>query len=260
MIYILGGEGFVGSAYVRLCVARGLAHEVITRNNYADYVGQKCELLINANGNSKKFLADRDPKWEFDASVRTVIRSLEDFRAECYIYLSTGDVYPDQSSPIVTKEDQAIDVLAQSRYGFHKGLAELAVRKSHPRHIIMRMGGFVGPGIKKNAIYDMITGGPVWITAESELQFISTDTAARLVLRVLEKQAFGETVNLGAVGTVRIGDVHARLNSKSVFQQDAKRVRFELSTDKLAEIVSEELPSSKGEVESFVRDSGWNSL
>jgi len=253
MIFILGGEGFVGSAYVRLCEARGLPHEVITRNNYADYVGQKCEVLINANGNSKKFLADRDPKWEFDASVRTVIHSLEDFRAECYIYLSTGDVYPDQSSPLLTKEDQAIDFMAQSRYGFHKGLAEVAVRKSHARHIIMRMGGFVGPGIKKNAIYDMITGSAVWLTPDSELQFISTDTAARLVWLVLEKQAFGETVNLGGVGTVRIGDVRVRLNSPSEIQRDAKRVRFELCTAKLARIVGEDLPSSVSQVEEFIR-------
>jgi nucleoside-diphosphate-sugar epimerase len=251
MIFILGGEGYVGSAYPRLFEKLGLSHQVITRANYDQFAGQRCDVFINANGNSKKFLADRDPKWEFDASVRTVLHSLEDFPSDVYIHLSSGDVYPDQSSPEVSREEQAIDPARQSRYGLHKHVAEHLVRSLRPRHIIMRMGGFVGPGMKKNAIFDMLNDAPVWLTPGSQLQFISTDTAARLVWRLCERQAFGETVNLGAAGTVRIGDLHDRLKSKSPFQPEARHIRFEISTDKLARLTGEALPSSREEVEGF---------
>lgn len=251
MIFIIGGEGFVGSAYVRLLAGKGLPHQVINRANYDAFAGQACDVLINANGNSKKFMADRDPKWEFDASVRSVAHALEDFKAGYVIHLSTGDVYPDQSSPEVSREEQAIDPARQSRYGAHKYIAETLVRAAAPKHLIMRMGGFVGPGMKKNAIYDMLTGAPVWLQPESQLQFIGTDTAAKLVWGLYESGVRNEVVNLGASGAVRIGDIHARLGSASAFQPEARLVQFEISTQKLAHLAGP-LPTSAGEVAAFL--------
>lgn len=102
MIFILGGRGFVGSAFVRYCQQNRLEHTVIDRANYAEFIGHSCDVLINANGNSKKFLAHQQPLQDFDASVRSVRASLIDFHAALYIYLSSCDVYPDCSSPILT--------------------------------------------------------------------------------------------------------------------------------------------------------------
>ena len=256
MIFVIGGNGYVGSAYPRLFSDLGLEHQVITRENYESFAGRGCDVLINANGNSKKFMADRDPKWEFDASVRTVLHSLEDFPSDCYILLSTGDVYPEQHSPEVSREDAAIDSKRQSRYGLHKHTAEHLVRSIHPRSIVMRMGGFVGPGMKKNAVFDMLNGQPVWLTPDSELQFISTDTAARLVWALYENGVGDEVVNLGAQGVVRIGDLHERLGSASPFSPEARRVRFEISTEMLARLTGAPLPTTADEVEAFFRSIG----
>jgi nucleoside-diphosphate-sugar epimerase len=52
MIFILGGRGLVGSAFARVCEASGRPYAILDRGSYADYAGQHCELLINANGNS----------------------------------------------------------------------------------------------------------------------------------------------------------------------------------------------------------------
>lgn len=255
MIFILGGEGYVGSAYPRLFAALGLPCQVINRANYDSFVGQSCDVLINANGNSKKFLADQDPKWEFDASVRSVVHSLEDFKAGAYVFLSTGDVYPVQTGPETTQEDQPIDSRKQSRYGLHKHTAETLVRSLHPRAIAVRMGGFVGPGMKKNAIFDMLNDQPVWLTPDSELQFIGTDSAAKLVWSLVQNEAFGEVVNLGATGLVRIGDLHKRLNSGSAFSDTARDVRFELSMEKLGRLAGP-LPTTAQEVETFFQSIG----
>ena len=215
MIFILGGQGFVGSAYARLFEAEDIPFSVITRQNYPDFIGRRCDVLINANGNSKKFLAEKDPKWEFDASTRSVVHALEDIRSDVYIQLSTGDVYPSQRSPAETLESQNIDSAQLSRYGLHKLIAEFAVKSLHPRHLIFRMGGFVGPGMKKNAIFDLMQGAPIWISPQSQLQFISTDTAARLVWSIYQAGVRGEIVNLGGRGVVKISDVIERLSSRS---------------------------------------------
>jgi nucleoside-diphosphate-sugar epimerase len=122
----------------------------------------------------------------------------------------------------------------------------------HPNWLIMRMGGFVGPGLKKNAVFDMLTGAPVWLDPGSELQFIGTDAAAQLVIGLAFKGVRREIVNLGATGLVNIGALHRRIGSKSVFQPSAPIVRFELSLDKLAALTGETLPNAATEVETFV--------
>ena len=253
-VFILGGGGFVGSAYGRLFGRLGISYEIITRANYDSLSGQHCDVLINANGNSKKFLADRDPKGEFDASVRSVVHSLEDFKADTYVFLSSGDVYPRQDTPDITREDAPIDPVAMSRYGLHKYTAETLVRAIHPRWLVLRMGGFVGPGLKKNAIFDMLNNQPIWLKPDSMLQFISTDTAARIVWQLVLNGNIKETVNLGAKGTVRIGDLFERLASQSTFVPDARLVRFEISTEKLERLYGP-LPRTGDEIDAFLTTS-----
>jgi len=251
VITIIGGNGFVGSAYVRLLAARGVAHQVVTRENYGNLKGTSCDVLINANGNSRKFLATREPLNEFDQSVRSVAQSLEDFRCKTYVFLSTGDVYPDQSSAATTGEVQVIDPARQSRYGLHKSLAEQLVRSTQKQWLVMRMGGFVGPGLKKNAIYDMLTGAPIWLSPQSELQFISTDRAAEMVWGLVDRGIRNEIVNLGAIGTVNLGALHRQIASPSSFQPDAPTVRYELSLEKLTGLSGTVLPRSQDEVDAF---------
>ncbi len=180
-VIIIGGEGFVGSAYTRWCQQNSVNHLVINRANYENYIGTKCDLLINANGNSKKFLARENPLLEFDESVRSVRRSLIDFPANKYVFLSSCDVYPDCSTPETTAEDSIININEQSAYGFHKYLAEQCVSHCHSDWLIFRMGGFVGKGIKKNPIFDILQGEKLWLHPESQLQYINTDVAANAV-------------------------------------------------------------------------------
>lgn len=252
MIFLVGGEGFVGSAFARLLTAVREPFQIVTRSNFEEFEGASCDVLINANGNSKKFLADRDPSWEFDASVFSVVKSLNTIKVGTYVHLSTGDVYPTQRTPQETREDLALDVARMSRYGLHKYVAETMVRGSHKNWLIFRMGGFVGPGLKKNAIYDMLNDAPVWLHPESELQFISTDSAARIIWSIVARGTRNEIINLGANGVASIGEIYKRIGSRSVFQADAPRVRFELSTNKLGATYGDRLPSTKDEIELFL--------
>lgn len=257
MIYVLGGHGFVGSGYLRLFEASGIEARAVTRENHDALRGSACDVLINANGNSRKFLATREPLWDFDASVRSVAASLQDFRAGRYVFLSSGDVYPDTASPAATQEDQRIDLGCVSRYGLHKHLAEQLVQAEHPRWLVVRMGGFVGPGLKKNAIFDILTGGDVWLAPASALQFIDTLAAARLVWALIEAGVERQVVNLGAEGLLQLGDFHRRVGSAAAFRPDAPAVRYELSLERLRGLVPGPLPGTEDCVHAFadaVRD------
>ncbi|HEY9759757.1 MAG TPA: NAD(P)-dependent oxidoreductase [Oculatellaceae cyanobacterium] len=256
MIFLMGGNGFVGQAYRRLFQLRQLPFEIITRENYDSFVGRSCDLFLNANGNSVKFLADRQPVADFDASVRSVVRSLTEIKSKAYIFLSSGDVYSDSTAPAVTREDNVIDLSRSSRYGLHKALAESYVRNTHSRALILRMGGFVGPGMRKNAVFDMLNGEPIWLDLESELTFIGTDTAASIVYSLYEKGVIGETINLGPRGTIKLRDIYTRLRCQSEIKTDARRVRYELNVDRLEVCYGHSLPTTAQEIDSFLAGQG----
>ncbi len=252
-VFVVGGGGFIGSAYIRLFDQLGIECASINRANYAEHVGRSCDVLINANGNSRKYLAERDPKAEFDATVRPVVYTLEDFRAGTYVFLSTGDVYVGQELPQITREELVLDPRLMSRYGLHKFMAESFVRALHPDWLIIRMGGFVGPGLRKNAIFDMLNDKPLWLDLNSELQFISTDHAAEIVWTLVNKGTRKDTVNLAAKGVMRLGDIYQRLGSKSTLESGTKKVRFEISTEKLERLYGKDLPNTADEVGAFLR-------
>lgn len=251
MIFVLGGKGFVGSAFARYCERKGRPYAVIDLEEYASYTGQACEVLINVNGNSHKPLAARAPMEDFDASVRSVRASLVDFRFKKYVHISSCDVYPDCSSPETTRESLAPDPSRQTPYGFHKLLAEQCVRHAAADWLIFRCGGFVGPGLRKNAICDILHGGPPFLDPGSELQYLHTDRAAEIAFRVLEAGASREVFNLCGRGTVRIGEVAELAPRPIPVKPGSPRVRYEISLEKISALV--ELPETRSSVLEFVR-------
>jgi nucleoside-diphosphate-sugar epimerase len=252
MIFVLGGNGLLGSAFVRVLEARNLPHAVITRDNYGSFSGQSCDLFINANGNSRKPLARQDPLAEFDASVRSVRQTLIDFPSRRYLHLSSCDVYPDCSSPHFTHEDTPIDPALQSAYGFHKRLAELCVQHAHADWFIFRLGGFVGPGLKKNAIFDILQGGPLWLDPQSELQFLHTSDAARIMLALAQSEAIQsrQIFNLSGRGVIRLQDVIDSTGQPVAVNPNSPCVRYDVNIEKISRIM--DIPDTRSAVLRFV--------
>jgi nucleoside-diphosphate-sugar epimerase len=234
------------------CEAAGRDFVALTRDTYERHTGEACDVLINANGNSRKPLAREAPLQEFDASVRTVRSSLEDFHYDRYVHLSSCDVYPDCTSPATTQEDQALDPTAQSAYGFHKHLAELCVRNRAKDHLIFRLGGFVGPGLKKNAIFDILHGGPLWLDAGSELQFLHTDDCARIVLSLIDNGPRNQVLNLCGNGLVKLADVMGWTGREAVpVQPGSPRVRYDVSIETISRLLP--IPESAETVREFIK-------
>jgi nucleoside-diphosphate-sugar epimerase len=249
MVFLLGGHGLLGSAFARVLSLAGTPYQILTRDNYAEFAGQSCRLFINANGNSRKPLAQRDPVADFDANVRSVRRTLIDFPSDGYLHLSSCDVYPDCSAPAVTPEDLTIDGARQSPYGFHKYLGELCVRHAHPNWLVFRLGGFVGPALKKNAIFDILNGGPLWLHPDSELQFLHTDTAASLMLSIAAQGVSREVFNLCGSGTIRLQEVIDFTGKQVAVQPGSPTVRYEVAIDKVSRHVR--VPATRDTVLSF---------
>ncbi|HUN65138.1 MAG TPA: NAD(P)-dependent oxidoreductase [Bacteroidota bacterium] len=254
-IGIIGGNGFVGSG-IRRALERRHHCNVITRDNYDALRTTRFDVVINANGNSKKFLAAQEPREEFLASVVSVQRSLLDFPADLYVHCSSVDVYPDCSSPETTREDARIDPERLSLYGFHKYLAEQCVRRYAPRWLILRFGGFVGPGLKKNPVYDILHGEPLRVSVDSAYQYLPTVAAGEALDALLTAGVRNELFNVCGEGCVPLRDIAAQIPSYTVrYAAGTPRAeRYEVAISKIAAYYK--VPASAATVSAFLRSAG----
>lgn len=250
---VIGGTGFVGCAISAEARRRNYETRVVTLDNYDDLAGTACDLCINANGNSKKFLAREDPPLDFDLSVRAVMRALHDFPAAMNVHLSSIDVYPDTCNPQHNSETSPIDMEALSPYGTHKYMAELLTRHYAKEWLIVRMGGFVGPGLWKNSIYDMLTGKPLYVHPDSAYQYLHTADFARLLFDLIEQPLSGQIVNTAGAGTIRLSEAAEWLGSPLQTQHsDAVPEVYQVNIEYLQSMV--DVPQTAETVHNFIQD------
>lgn len=232
---VLGGKGFVGSAIVRAAARHGWDAVPAGKSDLAGLAGRSWDLVINANGNSKKYLSDRDPNLDFDLSVQSVAHSLTNFPTPRYVFLSTVDVYPDKSDPANNTEDSVIDPARLSRYGFHKWLAEQLVRFGAKDWLILRMAGFVGAGLKKNPIYDLLTGGTLRVHPDSAYQYQDSDALADRIFSLVAKGVNRTIINAAGDGLITPRDVAAMIPGARLpaEAESLPRERYEISIERM---------------------------
>lgn len=251
-VFVLGGRGFLGSAFMRVLAREGHLAEAIGRNDHAAFRGRECDLLVNANGNSKKFLAAQDPALDFQLSVASVLEALQAYRYGAYLHVSSVDVYPVVDDPARNHEDVAIDPALPSVYGYHKLVAEGLVRRYAHDWTILRMGGVLGQGLKKNPVFDLLTGQPLRVHPDSRFQYLDTEDVARIGLDLHGRGIRGEVFNACGTGTVSIAEVAALAGVQvPAAPEGARKEHYEVSNRKLAGYFP--VPETRDAVETFLR-------
>lgn len=247
---VIGGRGFVGSAICRAAARAGWDVTAIGRRDYADCVGRRFDVVVNANGNARRYLAERDPAADFDASLRSVARSLADSPCGRYALISTVDVYEDPSREDTTGEDAPIDPLRLGVYGFHKRLAELCVMRQAASWQVFRLGQMVGPRLRKGPAFDALRGLPIRIAAASEMPFLDTRTMARIVCELIARAPDRQVYNVCGTGSVPFGEVLALLGAAHApIDPAAPRQAYRIRTAKAGALC--DLPASRDEIRRF---------
>jgi len=253
-VTIIGANGFVGSAFAhRLREQPEVQLIGVTRETYAQFRGRESDVLIDAAGNSRKFLADQDPAADFAASVTHRLRTLLDFPARFHLHISTVDVYPDLTSPASTDEDCPVDIRRSSRYGAHKFLAEQLVQHYASRWLIVRLAGMVGPGLRKNPVYDILHGEPLRIHPDSRYQFLHTNDAARIAWELVQSGATGEVFNVcgdGLISPREISLLAGRPLDMALLAADSQPRIVNVNVTKIKGCIC--LPTTRQTIEAYV--------
>ena len=255
-VLVVGAAGFAGSAFLRVLPQLGYECISITRENYHQLAGARADVLINANGNSAKYIAEKDPVGEIDRSVASVMRTCHDFTVDRYVLLSSADVYPCQHDPRQNAEDAAIAVDKLSVYGLNKYLAECVVRNRCRQWLILRMGGLLGPGLRKNPVFDLLSGEPMRVHPDSRFGYIQTDEVARIIAFLIRHEMTNQTCNVCGAGLVSVREMAAWAGRKIQDEHaELPRIHFEINNQKLGALWR--IPSSATTAKDFI--TSWKS-
>lgn len=199
----------MGSAMSRHARERGLDVHAVGREDYATARGQRFDLVVFAAGNARRYLADRDPAGDLEASVAAVYRAIADFPTARFVLASSVDVYAHPGRPELTREDAPIDLARLSTYGFHKRLAELVVMRQAASWLIVRLGQMVGPGLRKGPVYDLLNEERLRVSPASRYPFLHTASVAELTFALLAGGARDAVFNVCGRGSVTLESVLA---------------------------------------------------
>lgn len=148
---LIGHSGFVGGTLLR---DRHFDDHFNSRN-IEEIGGRSYDLVVCAGAPGAKWRANARPA-EDRASLSRLRDALANVTARAFILISTVDVYPDPASG--ADESAAIDPSLNHPYGAHRYALETWVRERFPASNIVRLAALFGEGLRKNPLYDLVTG------------------------------------------------------------------------------------------------------
>lgn len=145
---LIGHTGFVGSNLARQMTFG----RTYNSRNIEDIRGQHFDLLVCSGIQAKKWWANQHAE-EDRAQILRLFDGLSTVTADYFVLISTVDVYP---RPKDVTEQTAVNPEANHAYGKNRFEAEEWVREKFADHLVLRLPGLFGDGIKKNVIHDLM--------------------------------------------------------------------------------------------------------
>lgn len=147
-IALIGYTGFVGSILLK----QTHFTDFYRSGTISEIDGRDFGLVVCSAAPAQKWLANRDPVTDRQ-NIDSLISHLKTITCNTFVLISTVDVF---KSPIDVDEDTPVDEEGLHAYGLHRRLLEKFVEGHFPNHLIVRLPGLVGPGLRKNVIFDFL--------------------------------------------------------------------------------------------------------
>jgi hypothetical protein len=145
---LIGYTGFVGGTLHR---QRQFGATFNSRNIDAIQGGQ-FGTLVCAGVSAVKWLANKEPEADW-RGIQRLMDCLMHVSAQHFVLISTIDVYRD---PVGLTERDRPPTEGLHPYGRHRLALEAFISERFSSHTIVRLPALFGPGLKKNALYDLM--------------------------------------------------------------------------------------------------------
>lgn len=145
---LIGYSGFVGSILGR----QQRFDEFYRSSNISEIDGSCFDLVVCSAAPAQKWIANRDPSTDFQ-NIKALIEHLKRMRARTFVLISTVDVFMD---PVGVDELTKVNEDGLHSYGLHRRVLEKFIEEYFDHYLIVRLPGLVGPGLRKNLIFDFL--------------------------------------------------------------------------------------------------------
>jgi len=145
---LVGATGYVGQS---LLTQRSFSHQYSSRN-IAEIQKQEFSLVVCCAAPAKKWIANRQPEADRQ-NIEALTAHLETVTCDHFVLISTVDVF---QLPLAVSESSPVDEQGLHAYGLNRRLLEKFVENHFPNHLIVRLPGLVGPGLRKNVVFDFL--------------------------------------------------------------------------------------------------------
>jgi dTDP-4-dehydrorhamnose reductase len=145
---LIGFSGFVGSTLLKQTPFDSLYRST----NINNIEGLAFDTVVSAGAPAQKWIANREPEAD-RMKIEGLIAHLKTIQCKTFILISTVDVF---KIPIGVDEETTVDETGLHAYGLHRRLLEKFVESHFPNHLVVRLPGLVGPGLRKNVIFDFL--------------------------------------------------------------------------------------------------------
>lgn len=145
---LIGHSGFVGNTLLKQTHFEHLYRST----NIADIKGHQFDMVVCAGAPAQKWIANKDPDTDLK-TIESIIEHLKTIKCKTFILISTVDVF---KSPNAVDEFTPVDEIGLQPYGLHRRYLEKFVEQHFDNYLIVRLPGLVGPGLRKNIIYDFL--------------------------------------------------------------------------------------------------------
>ena len=161
---LIGHTGYVGSTLLR----QTSFDKHYRSTTISEISNQAFDLVVCAGAPAQKWIANREPEADL-RKIQGLIAHLETLRSERFVLVSTVDVF---KSPNGVDENTEIDESGLHPYGLHRRMLEKFVESHFQNSLIIRLPGLVGPGLRKNIIFDFLNDNNLQaIESRSAFQF-----------------------------------------------------------------------------------------
>lgn len=145
---LIGYSGFVGSTLLRQHPFQHRFRSV----NIKDIDGLRFDLVVCAAAPAQKWIANCEAEADHQ-KIQALISHIKTIQCKTFILISTVDVF---KTPICVNEDSQVDETGLQPYGLHRRMLEKFVEGNFVNYLIVRLPGLVGPGLRKNVIFDLL--------------------------------------------------------------------------------------------------------
>lgn len=144
---LIGSTGFVGGTLLKQSLFEKKYHSKNIENIDHNFFN----IVVCAAAPAQKWIANSNPDFDFE-NIKKLISHLRTISCNKFILISTVDVF---KNSVGANEDTLIDEDGLSFYGLHRRYLEKFIQRQFPNHLIVRLPGLVGPGLRKNIIFDL---------------------------------------------------------------------------------------------------------